>query len=87
MSLDPAPQQVPRSALIAVDAPPVSSQPVQFGSERVFLITDDGRGVAQAVAEQVRDRGGRVVLVRYRMFCIRSDGGVSAVEQGSMKRT
>lgn len=67
--------EVPRSALIAVDAPLANSQAVRFVPDRVFLITDDGHGVAQAVAEQIHRQGGRAVLVRL-------GGGNGVVEQG-----
>jgi acyl transferase domain-containing protein/NAD(P)H-dependent flavin oxidoreductase YrpB (nitropropane dioxygenase family) len=72
---DTSAQAIPRSTLAAVDAPPVPHRPVQFAPDRVLLITEDGRGVAQAVAQQVRERGGRAVLVRL-------DHGVRAIQEG-----
>ena len=53
-----------RATLVAVEAPPLSPQTVQFAPAGVFLITDDGRGIAPAVAEHIRHHGGRVVLVQ-----------------------
>jgi len=67
--------EVSRFTLTAVDAPPANTQSVRFVPDRVFLITDDGRGIAQAITEQVRARGGRAVLVRL-------DSGNSVVEAG-----
>jgi acyl transferase domain-containing protein/NAD(P)H-dependent flavin oxidoreductase YrpB (nitropropane dioxygenase family) len=55
--------EVPRSVLVPVEAP-LSDGPSQPVEGRLFLITDDQRGIAQAVAEELQRRGGRVALVR-----------------------
>jgi NAD(P)-dependent dehydrogenase (short-subunit alcohol dehydrogenase family) len=54
---------VPRSTLIAVEAPPLPDLSIHFEPERVFLLTEDGRGIAATLAEEIRRRGGRAVRV------------------------
>jgi acyl transferase domain-containing protein/NAD(P)H-dependent flavin oxidoreductase YrpB (nitropropane dioxygenase family)/NAD(P)-dependent dehydrogenase (short-subunit alcohol dehydrogenase family) len=63
----PAPSEsttMVRSRLVAVDAALPDGEPPFYASDRVFLITDDGRGVADAVAGQLRALGGRAALIR-----------------------
>jgi NAD(P)-dependent dehydrogenase (short-subunit alcohol dehydrogenase family) len=60
----PEPAAMARARLVAVDTPLPEGQPAAFPGDRVFVITDDGGGVAEAVAGQVRERGGRAALVR-----------------------
>ncbi len=55
--------EVPRCTMVKVEAP-VRSRPVQFTADRIFLVTDDERGIAQTLAEQLRERGGRVVVIK-----------------------
>lgn len=55
--------KVPRLLLTATDAP-LLGQPVQLALDRVFLITDDEQGIAQAMADELRHHGGRVALIR-----------------------
>jgi acyl transferase domain-containing protein/NAD(P)H-dependent flavin oxidoreductase YrpB (nitropropane dioxygenase family)/NAD(P)-dependent dehydrogenase (short-subunit alcohol dehydrogenase family) len=70
--------KVPRSTLVAADAPSVSNRSLQLTPDRVFLVSADGRGIAQAVAEHIRGRGGRVVLVQLGV-------GISAVDEGNYR--
>ena len=75
----PEPNREPkllRSTLVAVDATPIRKITLQFTPESLFLITDDERGIAQAVAEHIRSHGGRVVLARLARE-------IGMIEQGS----
>jgi len=54
---------IPRAVLIPVEAPLAESAPRRVEG-RLFLITDDGQGIAQTVAEELRLRGADVALVR-----------------------
>jgi acyl transferase domain-containing protein/NAD(P)-dependent dehydrogenase (short-subunit alcohol dehydrogenase family)/NAD(P)H-dependent flavin oxidoreductase YrpB (nitropropane dioxygenase family) len=65
-----------RSTLVAVDAPPVDRPSLQIAPDTVFLITDDGHGIAQAVAQRVCVNGGRVALVRQHSGLSLTDEGV-----------
>jgi NAD(P)-dependent dehydrogenase (short-subunit alcohol dehydrogenase family) len=56
---------IPRSVLVAVDAPARPAQPLAIAADRVVLITDDGHGIAQAAGEELRSRGARAVLIRH----------------------
>jgi NAD(P)-dependent dehydrogenase (short-subunit alcohol dehydrogenase family) len=53
-----------RYVVAAVDLPAVDRRPIHFAPGQVFLITDDGRGIAHDLAAQIRDAGGRAVLAR-----------------------
>ncbi|HVD76438.1 MAG TPA: SDR family NAD(P)-dependent oxidoreductase, partial [Vicinamibacteria bacterium] len=56
---------IPRSMLAIVDAPPLRGQGARFAPDRVLLVTDDGRGIAQTIGEELQGLGGRVVLLRH----------------------
>ncbi|PYQ24428.1 MAG: hypothetical protein DMF81_05445, partial [Acidobacteria bacterium] len=56
---------IPRSMLAVVDAPALHGQGARFAPDRVLLVTDDGRGIAGMMAEEVQALGGRVVVVRH----------------------
>jgi NAD(P)-dependent dehydrogenase (short-subunit alcohol dehydrogenase family) len=71
---DEAYSQVSRHTWAAVDAPLVDDRAIGLASDRVFLITDDGRGVSGAVADGICDLGGRAVVVQ-------SGEGAGAVER------
>ena len=49
--------EIARSRLVLVDAPAVMDRTLDVASGQVFLITDDGRGVAARVADQLRQCG------------------------------
>ena len=52
-----------RFFLKAVDIP-VEDRPLQISPNSIFLITDEGQGISQAMAEELRRHGGRVALVQ-----------------------
>ena len=56
---------IPRSTLAVVDAPPLRGHAGRFAPDRVFLITDDERGLAHTVGAELSALGGRVVLLRH----------------------
>jgi acyl transferase domain-containing protein/NAD(P)H-dependent flavin oxidoreductase YrpB (nitropropane dioxygenase family) len=56
------PQLVPRSRLVAIEAPACRHRASAGGS---YLITDDEQGVAALLAAELRRRGARVSLVRF----------------------
>jgi acyl transferase domain-containing protein/NAD(P)H-dependent flavin oxidoreductase YrpB (nitropropane dioxygenase family)/NAD(P)-dependent dehydrogenase (short-subunit alcohol dehydrogenase family) len=56
---------IPRSIRVAVDAPGLRGPAASLAAEGVVIVTDDGRGIAQAACEELRGRGGRVVLLRH----------------------
>jgi acyl transferase domain-containing protein/NAD(P)H-dependent flavin oxidoreductase YrpB (nitropropane dioxygenase family) len=57
-----AAQALPRFVLSAADTPLEDSH-LQVGGGSVFVITDDERGIAQGVADELKDLGARVALV------------------------
>ncbi len=54
---------IQRFTLAAIDTP-VGEQPGVLASNRTVIITDDENGIASTLAEQLRDRGHPVALVR-----------------------
>ena len=64
--LPPAPEvTVPRSFLTPVDAPPPPAGELKLSSKHVYLITDDGQGIAAHVAEQLSRNGQLAVLLQF----------------------
>lgn len=62
----PAPAvSVPRSFLVPVDAPPPPAGVLQLSGKHVYLVTDDGHGIAADIAERITQAGGRAVLVQF----------------------
>jgi acyl transferase domain-containing protein/NAD(P)-dependent dehydrogenase (short-subunit alcohol dehydrogenase family) len=62
----PAPTgEVTRLVLREAPAPALPPALPSFPPDRVVLITDDERGLAEALAERLRECGGRPVLVRH----------------------
>jgi NAD(P)-dependent dehydrogenase (short-subunit alcohol dehydrogenase family) len=57
-------QDVPRFLVRPVELPLAGASSFVPG-ERLVLITDDGRGVARALAAEIRRRGGRAALLRH----------------------
>ena len=55
--------EIARSRPALVDAPAVMDRTLDVASGQVFLITDDGRGVAARVADQLRQCGAHPVLL------------------------
>jgi NAD(P)-dependent dehydrogenase (short-subunit alcohol dehydrogenase family) len=55
--------ELPRFVLTAVDAPPIKDQPLQIPTDSLILITDEGRGIARIMADELKRLGGRVALV------------------------
>jgi acyl transferase domain-containing protein/NAD(P)H-dependent flavin oxidoreductase YrpB (nitropropane dioxygenase family)/NAD(P)-dependent dehydrogenase (short-subunit alcohol dehydrogenase family) len=63
-STAPQARLLPRFTVKAVETPPVKqTRPLPSG--RVVLLTDDGRGLARALAEKLGSRGNRVAFVQY----------------------
>jgi acyl transferase domain-containing protein len=60
------PPAVPRSVVALLDAPPLGDQAAHFAPDRVVLVTDDERGVAQRVCEELQRQGARVALLKHR---------------------
>lgn len=56
--------ELPRFVLTAVDAPPIKDQPLQIPPGSLILITDEGRGIAQIMADELKRLGGQVALVQ-----------------------
>src|SRR5262249_27228818 len=57
-------REVPRFLLSAAEMP-LNGQPRLIVTDKVFVITDDEGGVATALTEALRNKGGRTVLVRF----------------------
>ncbi|MDH3285310.1 MAG: SDR family oxidoreductase, partial [Acidobacteriota bacterium] len=55
---------LPRIVFAPVDAPLVHPSEPTFDESRVVLVTDDGYGIAGALSARIRDRGGRIALLR-----------------------
>jgi len=55
---------VPRFTLTAINAPPPSHS-VGLAPKRVVMVTDDERGIAQALAEKLTARGHEVAIVQW----------------------
>jgi len=72
-------QDVPRFLLRPVEVPPTGTRTFAPG-ERAILITDDGQGVARAVAETIRARGGVVALLRQAEGAAQIGDGVFAAD-------
>ena len=65
---DPPPEStkeeiLPRFTLTALRTP-LATRAAGLSSDRVLMVTDDERGVAQALTEKLKNRGYKVVLVR-----------------------
>lgn len=73
---------VPRSLIAIRAARQVSGAPAAFLSDHCIVITDDGRGVAEAVAAHIRDRGGRAVLVQAVSDPANAAAGIEDVDLG-----
>ena len=71
------PRLVPRSRLVAIEAPPCRPRELANGS---FLITDDEQGVAVLLAAELRRRGSRVSLVRFEPTFSAGDGDTYAAD-------
>jgi NAD(P)-dependent dehydrogenase (short-subunit alcohol dehydrogenase family) len=56
--------ELPRFLLTAVDSPPSNERPLKIPPDSVILITDEGRGIAQNIADKLQSLGGRVALVQ-----------------------
>jgi acyl transferase domain-containing protein/NAD(P)H-dependent flavin oxidoreductase YrpB (nitropropane dioxygenase family)/NAD(P)-dependent dehydrogenase (short-subunit alcohol dehydrogenase family) len=54
---------VPRFLMQAVEVP-LEEPPDLQAADRLYLVTDDERGAAASIARALRDRGGRVALIR-----------------------
>jgi len=54
--------EVPRALVVPVEVP-LSDPPPLRVTDRPLLLIDDGRGISQAMADQLRVQGARVVLV------------------------
>ena len=54
---------LPRFVIEPVEAP-VPEEPLQITGNKVFMITDDGRGVAEMLADKLRELGGQAVIVQ-----------------------
>lgn len=62
----PAPAvSVPRSFLVPVDVPPAPAGVLQLSGKHVYLVTDDGHGIAADIADRITRAGGRAVLVQF----------------------
>jgi acyl transferase domain-containing protein/NAD(P)H-dependent flavin oxidoreductase YrpB (nitropropane dioxygenase family)/NAD(P)-dependent dehydrogenase (short-subunit alcohol dehydrogenase family) len=56
--------ELPRFVLTAVNAPPIKDQPLQIPRGSILLITDEGRGVARIMADELKRLGGQIALVQ-----------------------
>jgi acyl transferase domain-containing protein/NAD(P)H-dependent flavin oxidoreductase YrpB (nitropropane dioxygenase family)/NADP-dependent 3-hydroxy acid dehydrogenase YdfG len=65
---------IPRSVLVTADAPPLHPPALAVPRDGVVLVSDDGRGIAPAVCEELRSQGGRALLLRHQ------DAGAAAAE-------
>jgi acyl transferase domain-containing protein/NAD(P)H-dependent flavin oxidoreductase YrpB (nitropropane dioxygenase family)/NAD(P)-dependent dehydrogenase (short-subunit alcohol dehydrogenase family) len=75
-------RMLPRFRLKAVEAPPVNSIG-RLPSGRVVVLTDDGRGIAFALAERLRSQGIGVALVRYGKSSAIADASIYPLEDSS----
>ena len=55
--------EIHRITVAVADAPTLDVQPPQFATDAVIVLTDDGAGVADALAEKLRDCGATVAKV------------------------
>jgi acyl transferase domain-containing protein/NAD(P)H-dependent flavin oxidoreductase YrpB (nitropropane dioxygenase family)/NAD(P)-dependent dehydrogenase (short-subunit alcohol dehydrogenase family) len=56
--------ELPRLRCVAIEVPIIAQTTLPLAPGRVVAITDDGRGLAEALARLVRYRGGSPVLIR-----------------------
>ncbi len=56
--------EYPRYKVVAVDAPAAPPADLEIGPDRTYVITDDERGIAKALADRIRRKGGSAVILR-----------------------
>ncbi|MCI0535366.1 MAG: SDR family NAD(P)-dependent oxidoreductase [Verrucomicrobiales bacterium] len=65
--------EISRFLLAAANARLTGQSPVSIPGDKVFVITDDERGVAGALAEVIRRHGGRTAIVRLSSEDVQTD--------------
>ncbi len=81
-SASPRAGLLPRFTPRAVEAPP-AKRTRSLPSGRVVLLTDDGRGIAAALAEKLRSQGIGIALVRCDKSANRADESTYSLEDSS----
>lgn len=72
-------EKVPRFLLEPVIAP-LHEEGLKMPERGVFIITGDSRGIAEALAQALRERGGRAVILRMHASEAKTDDNIYAVD-------